>query len=82
MTVPQRQIPAPPTFYAEVGGHETFHRLVARFYDDTEGPSEQRGRVAWPDAENLSAPDERQIRIGDILANLPRAKSRDEPHLF
>lgn len=57
---------------------DVWNDLVARFYDDTEGPSEQRGRVAWPDAENLSAPDERQIRIGDILANLPRDSDEDD----
>ncbi|GAA1461105.1 hypothetical protein NE857_23525 [Nocardiopsis exhalans] len=52
--------------------------LVSRFYDDSEGTSEQRGRVAWPDAENLSAPDEQQTRLGDILANLPRDRESDE----
>ena len=57
---------------------DVWNDLVARFYDDSEGPGEQRGRVAWPDAENLSAPDEPQTRLGDILANLPRDPDEDD----
>lgn len=57
---------------------DVWNDLVARFYDDTEGTTEQRGRVAWPDVENLSAPDEHQTRLGDILANLPRDPGEDD----
>ncbi|WP_017590378.1 hypothetical protein [Nocardiopsis ganjiahuensis] len=57
---------------------DVWNDLVARFYDDSEGTGEQRGRVAWPDAENLSAPDERRTRLGDILANLPRDSDEDD----
>ena len=37
MTAPHPEVPAPPSFYAEVGGHETFRRLVARFYEGVAG---------------------------------------------
>ncbi|MEU3020943.1 hypothetical protein ABZ635_26575 [Nocardiopsis sp. NPDC007018] len=57
---------------------DVWNDLVARFYDDSEGTSEQRGRVSWPDAENLDAPDEHQTRLGDILANLPRDTGEDD----
>ncbi|MBQ1084377.1 hypothetical protein [Nocardiopsis sp. B62] len=57
---------------------DVWNDLVARFYDDSEGSSEQRDRVAWPDVENLSAPDEHQTRLGDILANLPRDSGEDD----
>ena len=57
---------------------EVWNDLVARFYDDSEGPSDQRGRVAWPDAENLNAPDERETQLGDILANLPRDREETD----
>ncbi|MBR8742415.1 hypothetical protein [Nocardiopsis sp. MG754419] len=60
------------------GEDEVWNDLVARFYDDAEPPGEQRGRVAWPDAENLAAPDERQTALGDILANLPRDPDEDD----
>ncbi len=60
------------------GEDDVWNDLVARFYDDSEGSGEQRGRVAWPDAENLSVPDESQTRLGDILANLPRDTADDD----
>ena len=62
---------------------EVWNDLVARFYDDSESSGEQRGRVAWPDAENLDAPDtfdEQRPRVGDILANLPRDPDEDDDH--
>ncbi|MGW5878329.1 hypothetical protein ACWFMI_17455 [Nocardiopsis terrae] len=60
------------------GEDDVWNDLVARFYDDAETPGEQRDRAAWPDAENLDAPDEGRTRIGDILANLPRDRDEDE----
>lgn len=59
---------------------EVWNDLVARFYDEDEDGSEQRRRVAWPDAENLDPPDEREddpgpTRLGDLLAG----RSRKEP---
>ncbi|GAB2494893.1 hypothetical protein [Nocardiopsis aegyptia] len=50
---------------------EVWQDLVARFYDGDDGT--ERRRVGWPDAENLSAPDEDERsgpgRVGgDILA--------------
>lgn len=61
---------------------EVWNDLVARFYDEHEETSDQRRRVAWPDAENLSAPDEREdesgpSRIGDLLSGRSR-KERDD----
>lgn len=52
--------------------------LIARFYDEDESTVEQRGRIAWPDAENLDAPDERDNELGDILAGLPRDTEDDD----
>lgn len=52
--------------------------LVARFYDEDDSTVEQRGRIAWPDAENLDAPDERDTELGDILAGLPRDTEDDD----
>src|SRR5699024_9447184 len=56
---------------------EVWKDLVARFYDEREDPADQRRRVAWPDAENLSASDEREddsasSRSGDLLAGRSR----------
>lgn len=61
---------------------EVWKDLVARFYDEREDPADQRRRVAWPDAENLGVPDEREddsasSRIGDLLAGRVR-KEKDE----
>src|SRR5699024_753341 len=61
---------------------EVWKDLVARFYDEREDIADQRRRVAWPDAENLSAPGEREddsasSRIGDLLAGRAR-KEKDE----
>ncbi|HJE60892.1 MAG TPA: hypothetical protein K8V84_20650 [Nocardiopsis listeri] len=52
--------------------------LVARFYDEDESTGEQRGRIAWPDAENLDPPDGRDNELGDILAGLPRDTEDDD----
>lgn len=56
---------------------EVWNDLVARFYDESEVASDQRRRVAWPDAENLSTSDERDddpssSRVGDLLAGRSR----------
>lgn len=61
---------------------EVWKDLVARFYDEREDPADQRRRVAWPDAENLSASDEREddsasSRIGDLLAGRTRKEKDD-----
>ncbi|HIY39941.1 MAG TPA: hypothetical protein H9836_02285 [Candidatus Nocardiopsis merdipullorum] len=61
---------------------EVWKDLVARFYDEREDPTDQRRRVAWPDAENLSASDEREddsasSRIGDLLAGRARKEKDD-----
>jgi len=59
VTAPHSELPAQPSFYSEVGGHETFHRLVARFYagvsgdpvlrplypEEDLGPAEERFRM-------------------------------------
>ncbi|MFD6952176.1 hypothetical protein A6A08_10130 [Nocardiopsis sp. TSRI0078] len=51
---------------------EVWNDLVARFYDDADTPAERR-RAAWPDAENLGAPDrEGEASFGgDLLAGGP-----------
>ncbi|MEU3142102.1 hypothetical protein ABZ645_22270 [Nocardiopsis alba] len=60
------------------GDDEVWNDLVARFYDEPEGQGEQRERVAWPEAENLGAPDESRVRPSDILAGLPRDIDDDD----
>ncbi|SIO86314.1 hypothetical protein [Nocardiopsis sp. JB363] len=57
---------------------EVWNDLVARFYDEDETSGARRDRVAWPDAENLDAPDERGNELGDILAGLPRDIEDDD----
>lgn len=51
---------------------EVWNDLVARFYDDADASAERR-RVAWPDAENLSASDRREETSpgGDLLDGGP-----------
>lgn len=72
----------PATDLAEGTGRSdddaVWNDLVARFYDEDESAGEQRGRIAWPDAENLDAPDERDNGLGDILAGLPRDTEDDD----
>ncbi|MFI6579085.1 hypothetical protein ACIBFB_25130 [Nocardiopsis sp. NPDC050513] len=51
---------------------EVWNDLVARFYDGDTDAAATRRRAAWPDAENLSVPDERdEPALGDLLAGGP-----------
>ncbi|MCY9784768.1 hypothetical protein KIK06_12795 [Nocardiopsis sp. EMB25] len=51
---------------------EVWSDLVARFYEGEGDTAAARRRAAWPDAENLSVPDERdEPPLGDLLADGP-----------
>lgn len=58
---------------------EVWNDLVARFYDDADTSAERR-RAAWPDAENLSASDQREETSsgGDLLDGGPGVFDEDE----
>lgn len=58
---------------------EVWNDLVARFYDDGAETATERRGAAWPDAENLSTPEERDSPtvLGDILGRSRRGHDAD-----
>ncbi|WP_028649646.1 hypothetical protein [Nocardiopsis sp. CNT312] len=84
LLAPDGEVPRPPRppsggdLLEGPAGHlpedEVFNDLVARFYGET---AAERGRVHWPDAENLD-PSEEGVRGGDLLADGPPGGEPDD----
>jgi hemoglobin len=77
MAAMTQQPPAPLTFYDAVGGHETFRKLVARFYEGVAGDPELR--ALYPE-EDLGPAEERFRMFLEQYWGGPRTYSEQRGH--